>query len=587
MNFYLKKGFCLTCGMDYSEMKRSGELVKQAIAILLCALGMCAQTVTGEELVTNGSFEEYDGEITQQSGKYDILSDSLILTGWDKDISGGTIGLTTAADTSTWKNIARVKGEIACYFQKNCSLSQKINVSKAGVYWISFRYASRLAPNAYGKGRFYIEIDGVEIGHADCGTDVTFRTALMEATLSAGEHTLVVRHSNELSTDQEKRSNSVIDGISITPKTNLIFNGGFEQYMGEIPSVHHVTLDSSKNADGWSINCGLSEQGSPFLKYGNGSPYEGNTSLHFNGETAVTQTVYVATSGVYDITFAYAPRHTLYYYGGRIRTLLDGEEVGQYANCSGSTSDFRRHLIRTYISKGSHIFALKHTVENPADSSHVPCSVVDDVSIKEATALLLNGSFDYGNVDINSGGFSGATDSGYSNPGWTVTGNGGLARPGSPANAAMWISTSINVGIYAMFIQTGNYVYNNIDRQLPPVSISQSFDVPRAGRYAIRFSYASRPKAEYRGGVLYVRIYEGAGVEGKKIWEGSVTALSTTEFQHFVGEAKLREAAKYTLEFYAPQPDFITNGENQFCSVLDNVSIEYVGNIPGLTIVVQ
>ena len=184
--------------------------VESCFGFASCILALCVAAAPSlsfaTELVTNGSFERYTGRIGEGKigyvGLYDFLSSSLVLEGWKRDPKGGNVGLCTSSDTETLKNVAHVKGETACYFQKNASLSQRIKVPKKGTYWVSFRYAS--SPADYGNGRFYIEIDRKEVGHVDCGTCTDFRTALMEADLAAGSHTLVVRHSNELSTDYEK-----------------------------------------------------------------------------------------------------------------------------------------------------------------------------------------------------------------------------------------------------------------------------------------------------------------------------------------------------------------------------------------------
>ena len=71
------------------------------------------------------------------------------------------------------------------------------------------------------------------------------------------------------------------------------------------------------------------------------------------------------------------------------------------------------------------------------------------------------------------------------------------------------------------------------------------------------------------------------------MWERSVVATSLNAFQQFVGEAKLRKGGKYTLEFYAPQPEYIENAENNLNSVLDNVSLEYSRKIPGFMLIVR
>ena len=49
----------------------------------------------------------------------------------------------------------------------------------------------------------------------------------------------------------------------------------------------------------------------------------------------------------------------------------------------------------------------------------------------------------------------------------------------------------------------------------------------------------------------------------------------------------MRKDGKYTLEFYAPQPEHIENAENNFNSVLDNVSLEYSRKIPGFMLIVK
>lgn len=359
------------------------RLSMAAVAALCVAAAPSLSFAT--ELVTNGSFERYTGRIGEGKigyvGLYDFLSSSLVLEGWKRDPKGGNVGLCTSSDTETLKNVAHVKGETACYFQKNASLSQRIKVPKKGTYRVSFRYASRLSPADYGNGRFYIEIDRKEVGHVDCGTCTDFRTALMEADLAAGSHTLVVRHSNELSTDYEKRSNSVIDGISITPKTDLLFNGGFEGYIGAMPTTHFTAADKSHNADGWNGTYGLSEAGSPFIEAGRGSPFEGSTAVHFMGLQEISQNVEVPAAGDYEISFAYAPRDLASYAGGRVNVWIDDVKVG-YVDCDTTTAKFRRYAVRTQIAAGSHVFKLTHTPDNPVSANNTPCSVIDDVSLR-------------------------------------------------------------------------------------------------------------------------------------------------------------------------------------------------------------
>ena len=710
-------------------------------------VGACLLSANGADLVTNGSFENYTGTIA--NGQYENLG-SVALEGWTKG-SGDPVGLCTSSDTTTWKNVANVKGDIACYFQKNSSLSQNITVTEAGTYRVSFRYAPRYDNSVYRDGRFYIEIDGAEVGHADCGQETTFRTAVMETELSVGEHTLVIRHSNELSTDGEKRSNSVVDGISITPKTTLLFNGGFEDYMGTLSGIEAVFNDSF-NVDAWEygagtglattnsnflnngsrspyegnvslffngknvpvgeisqnvkisnagtyeisfayaprnknnyaggrvnvwiddvkvgyVDCdartmefrryavrtqidagshvfklthtldnpvnagndpcsaiddvsivkvdggnllanggfedyigtlsdieavfsdsikvdtwkyeggtGLATTNSNFLSNKSGSPYEGNVSLYFNGAHSVSQTVYVAETGDYDISFAYAPRDTVNYYDGRLHVVIDGEEACDFVSCDNATSTFRRYMVRIPISAGLHVFQLRHTIEDHK-TGYTACSAVDAVDMRAADNLIMNGSFDMGTVGDD--GWSMSTVGAYSNPGWVAAGQCGLAMAGYPSSSP-WVSSNLSpTGKYSLFMHTANYN----GRILDAASTWQSFNVATQGVYELRFSYASRPSSYYTGGEIRVRVYKGEGTAGSLVYERSVTADSLTAFEEFVGNVKFHEPGKYTLQFYAPQLEYLESGENNRGVVIDNVSVEYAGKLPGLTII--
>ena len=113
----------------------------------------------------------------------------------------------------------------------------------------------------------------------------------------------------------------------------------------------------------------------------------------------------------------------------------------------------------------------------------------------------------------------------------------------------------------------------------------QSFDVTTKGVYELRFSYASRPFDNYKGGKIYVRVFKGEGTAGSPIYERSVTADSLTAFEEFVGNVKFHEPGKYTLQFYAPQPEYTETAENNRGVVIDNVSVEYAGKLPGLMII--
>ena len=547
-----------------------------------------ALSLQSVDRITNGGFEACEEGCTPPA-QCQNLSDSLRLTGWTW---GGNVGMTKSYSSCPWLRVGTLNGDYALYFQKNSSITQTIDVVDAGAYVASFGYIARADNTCYAKGRFYVEIDGVEIGHADCGTvRDKFRLARFTTNLSAGSHTFVIRHSNELSTDGEKRSNSIMDALSLLPASdidtdNLLSNWSFEDFTGYTYTSAFMGFADGDGIDieGWTADTagtGLSKGGSAFLA---GSPYDGSFVLLFNGdERSVSHPISVSAEGDYVVSFAYAARDTRYYYGGRIYAKIDGVSVG-YVDCT-AVGTYRRAMFRTHLAAGNHTFMLYHTDEADTEVGHVPCSTVDAVSVRPIDTLLINGSFDEGTV--GSEGYSGSTDGVYSNPGWTTSGSCGIAKPGVPDNARL-VSSDIDSGVYSMYILTANYTRNGTGgRQNPPVSISQSFTAPKAGIYELRFSYASRPYNGYRGGTIYARIYRGEGLEGEKVWERSVVATSLNAFQQFVGEAKLYSSGKYTLEFYAPQPEYIESGENNLNSVLDNVSLEYSRKIQGFMLIVR
>ena len=137
---------------------------KAAVSAAIAA-SACFQ-LTAVELITNGGFEECEEGCTPPA-QCQNLSDSLRLSGWTW---GGNVGMTKSYSSCPWLRVGTLNGDYALYFQKNSSITQTIDVVDAGAYVVSFGYIARADNTCYAKGRFYVEIDGVEIGHADCGT---------------------------------------------------------------------------------------------------------------------------------------------------------------------------------------------------------------------------------------------------------------------------------------------------------------------------------------------------------------------------------------------------------------------------------
>ena len=414
-------------------------------------------------------------------------------------------------------------------------------------------------------------IDDDYVGQVDCGSSTAFRPAIMVKDLSVGTHTLVISNSN---------NHAALDAVSITPKRDLIFNGSFEEYAGAITSSDNTgkwkAFDNDFNfyCPGWTAGgTGISTETDTTVWKDRSAPDGTNACIFGTSKTmSQTFTVDADNAGPCLVSFMYAVRKS--YSGAVFHVNMDGVEVGQVA--CGSTTAFRRSVMETNLSVGEHTLVIGNDSVN---------AVLDAVSITPKTALIVNGSFDLGTVDANSGTYSSAeNDAGHSNPGWTVTGKSGLAKIGYPSGA-MWASSELEgAGKYSMYLQTANYTYGGTDRQLPAVSVSQSFDVDKTGVYELRFSYAARPYNNYVGGQIFARVYRGDGVGGEMIWERFVIANSMTAFSEFVGTVKFYSTGRYTLEFYAPQLEYSTTAENEKDSVLDNVSLTYKSGIKGMII---
>ena len=513
------------------------------------------------ELVTNGSFEEYTGTITKNSGVWQAFDASFYCPGWT---ANGT-GISTEKDTSTWKDRSAPKGNNVCIFGNEKSMTQTFTVdaSSAGPCWVSFLYASR---PSYPNTHIYVAIDGQVLGHVNCGSSTVFRHALMEAELAVGTHTLVISNSNAHIAGTTK-GNAAIDAVSITPKRDLIFNGSFEEYTGTITGSSGMWQAFGEDfyCPGWTAGgTGISTETDTTVWKDRSAP-DGTNVCIFGANKSMTQTFTVdaASAGPCLVSFMYAVRKDQS--GAVFHVNMDEVEVGS-VEC-GSVTAFRRAIIETDLSVGEHTLVIGN------NNVH---AVMDAVSIVPKKDLIVNGSFDLGTVAANGGAHSSHAADGYSNPGWTVTGTAGLATPGSP-----WASSSLeSAGIYVMYTHTANYN----GREMDPVSISQSFNVQDAGVYELSFSYASRPDSSYRNGMMYARVYKGEGLEGELIWEKLVTATSYYPFQQFVGQIKLHDAGAYTLQFYAPQEERKETGENNRGTLLDNVSLRFHHKIMGFII---
>lgn len=119
--------------------------MKSIVTGAFCLVGLLAAGVAGagENLIFNGSFEE---EPTTTLANYEYVTSADAVPGWT--FVANSSGIPSVGNhVSTWyKNASIPDGKRIAFVQDNHntqSISQKVNISEAGVYELSFWYAAR------------------------------------------------------------------------------------------------------------------------------------------------------------------------------------------------------------------------------------------------------------------------------------------------------------------------------------------------------------------------------------------------------------------------------------------------------------
>ena len=141
------------------------------------------------------------------------------------------------------------------------------------------------------------------------------------------------------------------------------------------------------------------------------------------------------------------------------------------------------------------------------------------------TELLQNGDFEQGNATDQSWGAyatSANISAGkYSNPGWTVSSGGGLAKPNGT-----WLASGLAVGNWALYLQ------NNAQ------TAYQDVTVPAAGTYRLSFNWTARPS--HGGQTIHVKF-------GDAVLDTFTT--SATVLMHWRKDIEVTAAGTYRLMF--------------------------------------
>ena len=148
------------------------------------------------------------------------------------------------------------------------------------------------------------------------------------------------------------------------------------------------------------------------------------------------------------------------------------------------------------------------------------------LSASAGTELIQNGDFEAGNATDQTWG-SYSNKSGYSNPGWTVSSGGGLAKPNGT-----WIASGLAMGNWAIFLQ------NNAQ------TAYQDVTVPAAGTYRLSFNWTARPS--HGGQTIHVKF-------GDAVLDTFTT--SATVLMHWQKDFEVPAAGTYRLMFESQTSD--------------------------------
>jgi len=294
-----------------------------------------AADTLGENLVTNGSFEDHGALSRGGWGTFETLS------GWTSPV-----GVIEVQERNYGTGNRQDNAVIELDAHANSTIATTVSVDAAGEYILSLDYAMRGSDVA--SNGFTVSVDGVEVAQVSPSV-FGFKQLELKLDLSEGDHTIELAGAG--------RSNSygtVVDNVvlmkndTFTLGENLISNGSFEDH-GALNRGGWGTFES---LDGWISPEGVIEVQE--RNYGTGNE-NGNAVVELDAHrnSLIQQTVEVSESGPYQLYFDYAMRGSNIHTNG-VAVLLDGEVVRQI---NPTAQGFTQSDIVLELEAGSHTIA--------------------------------------------------------------------------------------------------------------------------------------------------------------------------------------------------------------------------------------
>ena len=464
------------------------RLTVGAAAFAAACVCLAADPWPSYELVANGDFEA--GNVT---GNYkDSGVTSADLPGWvptscAKVKASGTY-VKSGLNIGTYAmGLKTVKSTASCY--------QDVTVSEPGVYTISFQWVARPGNDktngGFNQQTVTVSFSQVVDGEVPAEYVLTSFAATTTDSLSTYSRTIDVKTAGtyrlKFFGTSSNDSTTSFNNVSVRKVDTLLENGFFDS--GTASAYPYYSTGSGFSNPGWTLNskCGLDPASGTWVATGRPvGAYAMFIQSHPNEDGVAYQDVTIEKPGLYTLAFDYAMRpgsqfagQTAKVYFGKVGEGKSDVDEGDLLETLSPSSDVFTSYSRPVAVLSAGTYRLKFVGTSSADKA----TAYDNVRLFASEELVTNGEFEEGSFSVSYPWGAYANFANYSNPGWEVN---NLGRVGLGCPFGIWMATGLEVGKYAMFIQT--------TADSGDVKAWQDVAVSAPGTYRVALNYVARPK---------------------------------------------------------------------------------------------
>ena len=306
-------------------------------------------------------------------------------------------------------------------------------------------------------------------------------------------------------------SSTAFDNVSVRKIDTLLENGFFDSGSITANSGKWSYWDTAGFSNpGWTISGGgLSMASGTWVAGGRDvGVYAMYIQSNPGADGFAYQDVTIETPGLYTLAFDYAarPKSGTYEFTGQTAKVYFGKIGGDKADVSeddlldtlSPASDVFVPYSRPVAVLSAGTYRLKFFGSSSADKA----TAYDNVRLFASEELVTNGEFEEGSFSVSQAWGAYANFANYSNPGWQVN---DPERVGLGCPFGTWVQTGLEVGKYAMFIQTAPAPDNT---HTGDTIAYQDVAVSAPGTYRVSLNYVARP-GQYTGQTIKIWVLGG------------------------------------------------------------------------------